>query len=81
MKSDTSINNIDLNNSRIDLVGINPTEREKVVLVGNPNVGKSCVFNYLSSMYVDVSNFPGTTISITKCEYKNKSVYEFDIKC
>jgi len=76
MKSDTSINNIDLNNSRIDLVGINPTEREKVVLVGNPNVGKSCVFNYLSSMYVDVSNFPGTTISITKCEYKNKSVYD-----
>ncbi|MFA7228311.1 MAG: FeoB small GTPase domain-containing protein, partial [Melioribacteraceae bacterium] len=38
---------------------------QKIVLVGNPNVGKSCFFNYMSGMYVDVSNFPGTTVSIT----------------
>lgn len=43
---------------------------DAVVLVGNPNVGKSAVFNALTGAYVDVSNFPGTTVEITKgsCE-------------
>lgn len=50
--------------------------QQKVVLVGNPNVGKSCFFNYLSGMYVDVSNFPGTTVSITKSHYKDKFVFD-----
>jgi ferrous iron transport protein B len=36
-----------------------------VVLVGNPNVGKSVVFNALTGVYVDVSNFPGTTVELT----------------
>lgn len=48
----------------------------KVVLVGNPNVGKSCVFNFLSGMYVDVSNFPGTTVALTKCVYDGKEIYD-----
>lgn len=51
-------------------------ETEKVVLVGNPNVGKSLFFNYLSGMYVDVSNFPGTTVAISKCTYKNFEIYD-----
>lgn len=37
-----------------------------VVLAGNPNVGKSVVFNALTGIYVDVSNFPGTTVELTK---------------
>lgn len=37
-----------------------------VVLAGNPNVGKSVVFNALTGTYVDVSNFPGTTVEITR---------------
>ncbi|MCX7875705.1 MAG: ferrous iron transporter B [Melioribacteraceae bacterium] len=49
---------------------------KKIVLVGNPNVGKSCIFNFLSGMYVDVSNFPGTTVSITKGKYKNYELYD-----
>jgi ferrous iron transport protein B len=36
----------------------------KIVLVGNPNVGKSAVFNMLSHKYTEVSNYPGTTISV-----------------
>jgi len=48
----------------------------KVVLVGNPNVGKSLFFNHLSGVYVDVSNFPGTTVSLTKGEYKNYTIYD-----
>lgn len=35
---------------------------KKIVLVGNPNVGKSVFFHRLTGQYVDVSNFPGTTM-------------------
>lgn len=34
----------------------------RTVLVGNPNVGKSVVFNRLTGVRVVVSNYPGTTI-------------------
>jgi len=37
-----------------------------VVLVGNPNVGKSVVFCGLTGNYVEVSNFPGTTVEIMR---------------
>ncbi len=36
-----------------------------VALVGAPNVGKSVVFNALADSYVDVSNYPGTTVETT----------------
>ena len=39
---------------------------ESIVLVGNPNVGKSVVFNALTGTYVDVSNYPGTTVELTR---------------
>ncbi|MBV6511864.1 MAG: Fe(2+) transporter FeoB [Ignavibacteriaceae bacterium] len=50
--------------------------KKSVVLVGNPNVGKSLFFNHLSGMYVDVSNFPGTTVSISKGHYKNYEILD-----
>lgn len=40
------------------------TKYKKIVLVGNPNVGKSVFFHNLSKIYVDVSNYPGTTVEI-----------------
>ena len=43
-----------------------PNKALSLALVGNPNVGKSVIFNYLTGMYVDVSNYPGTTIDIAK---------------
>lgn len=51
-------------------------KKQSIVLVGNPNVGKSCFFNYLSGMYVDVSNFPGTTVSLSKAAYKKYEVVD-----
>ena len=48
----------------------------KIVLVGNPNVGKSVFFNALTGMYVDVSNFPGTTVDISQGTYKDKIVID-----
>lgn len=54
----------------------NSQSKTNIVLVGNPNVGKSCIFNHLSGMYVDVSNFPGTTVSVTKSSYKDFDVFD-----
>ena len=39
-----------------------------ICLVGNPNVGKSAIFGLLTGRYVTVSNYPGTTVEITKGE-------------
>ncbi len=36
-----------------------------IILVGNPNVGKSVIFGYLTGHYVNVSNYPGTTIEVS----------------
>jgi ferrous iron transport protein B len=38
----------------------------RVALVGQPNVGKSVVFGRLTGRYVTVSNYPGTTVAVTK---------------
>ena len=37
----------------------------RVVLVGNPNVGKSALFNALTGLRATVSNYPGTTVETT----------------
>ena len=37
-----------------------------MLLVGNPNVGKSVLFRNLTQRYVTVSNFPGTTVEIAR---------------
>ncbi|MFH1710210.1 MAG: ferrous iron transporter B [bacterium] len=39
---------------------------KKILLMGNPNIGKSAVFSRLTGVYVIASNYPGTTISFTK---------------
>jgi len=39
---------------------------KKIALVGNPNVGKSALFNRLTGTYVNVSNYPGTTVEISR---------------
>jgi ferrous iron transport protein B len=39
---------------------------KNVLLVGNPNVGKSVVFSRLTGVRTTVSNYPGTTVSYTR---------------
>ncbi len=34
--------------------------------MGNPNVGKSVLFNRLTGAYVTVSNYPGTSVALTR---------------
>lgn len=41
-----------------------PEPRNKVLLLGNPNVGKSVLFGALTGKYATVSNYPGTTVEI-----------------
>lgn len=72
MKSDIIKDDLLVDNEQQEVV----TKTKKIVLVGNPNVGKSCIFNFLSGMYVDVSNFPGTTVSVTKGKFKDYDVYD-----
>ena len=39
---------------------------KKILLVGNPNVGKSVIFSKLTGINVAVSNYPGTTVEFSE---------------
>lgn len=50
---------------------------KKLILVGTPNVGKSVIFNNLTGSYVTVSNYPGTTVEVTRGKGRfHEEVYE-----
>lgn len=43
---------------------------EKILLIGNPNVGKSAIFCRLTGAKVIISNYPGTTVEFTQGKMK-----------
>ncbi|MCG2707217.1 MAG: ferrous iron transporter B [Candidatus Omnitrophica bacterium] len=43
---------------------------EKILLAGNPNVGKSAIFSRLTGAKVMISNYPGTTVEFTQGNMK-----------
>ncbi len=45
---------------------VNDKTQRAVALVGNPNVGKSVVFGALTGRYATVSNYPGTTVEVSR---------------
>lgn len=51
---------------------------DKIVLIGSPNVGKSVLFNSLTGAYVTVSNYPGTTVEVSRGRGKLKEV-EYEV--
>lgn len=58
------------------------TEKDKrILLMGNPNVGKSVIFYKLTGMEVEISNYAGTTVGFTKSKIKleNEEVDFIDV--
>jgi len=47
---------------------------DKILLIGNPNVGKSAVFSRLTGAKVVISNYPGTTVEFTQGYTKIDSI-------
>ncbi|MCM8765157.1 MAG: ferrous iron transport protein B [Candidatus Omnitrophica bacterium] len=47
-----------------DLSESRNANEQKVILVGNANVGKSVIFTLLTGTYATISNYPGTTVEI-----------------
>lgn len=45
----------------LEVLGEKPAE-QVVALVGNPNAGKTSLFNYLTGLRAKTANFPGTTV-------------------
>ena len=53
--------------SRLDKKAISSSNDDpKIFIVGSPNVGKSVIFNSLTGRYVVVSNYPGTTVEVSR---------------
>ncbi|WP_337971725.1 ferrous iron transporter B [Methanobacterium petrolearium] len=50
--------------------GMGGRNLKKILLMGNPNVGKSVVFSRLTGVNVIQSNYPGTTVGYTKGHLK-----------
>ena len=53
----------------------------KILLMGNPNVGKSVIFSRLTGVHVIASNYPGTTVEYTKgtLKFEDKKVELIDV--
>lgn len=52
------------------------SKTKKIVLAGNPNVGKSLFFKAFTGKYIDVSNFPGSTVEIHEFKVGDRKIID-----
>ncbi|MCS7231461.1 MAG: ferrous iron transporter B [Elusimicrobiota bacterium] len=54
---------------------------KRILLFGNPNVGKSVLFSRLTGVDVIISNYPGTTVEFTKgyLKFENQTYEVIDV--
>ncbi len=55
-------------------MSISTVKTQKIILVGNPNVGKSALFQSLCGEYVEISNYPGTTVEVFEAALSENQV-------
>lgn len=54
---------------------------QRILLMGNPNVGKSVVFSLLTGVHVTISNYPGTTVEFSRgyMLFRGKKIEVIDV--
>lgn len=64
-----------------EIAGWKKTLPWTVALAGNPNVGKSSVFNWLTGMGVVVANYPGKTVEVqlATTRFKDEDIGVMDL--
>ena len=63
----------------IDVENLSTKNRPTVVLVGNPNVGKSTLFNACTGAHQAVVNAPGTTVEVMQGQCTDLNVRMLDL--
>ena len=65
----------------VDAIGVRRKARGSIAVVGNPNAGKSSLFNRLTGMSQRTANYPGVTVErrIGRCEIGDRAVELIDL--